>query len=100
MISGRGTALVEGHGREVSAVGWNAGGELITVGDDYRARIWREGTSINRERAGGDGVGDTMQSARSLRLAGHGEGKRWGCGWADVVGGYDEDGDSDCEIED
>jgi len=45
------------------------------VGDDYAARVWREDES----------------KARELRSGGEGEGRRWGCGWADVHGEWDEE---------
>ncbi len=53
------------------------GGELVSVGDDFRARCWRE----------------DAQGARGLRVGGEGEGRRWGRGWAEVEGGWDEDED-------
>lgn len=70
-----GSALVRGHGREVTGLTWTRGGELISVGDDFRARCWRE-----------DAPG-----ARELRTGGEGEGRRWGCGWAEVGDGWDDD---------
>jgi hypothetical protein len=75
-ISTNGTPLIRGHDREVGSLAWTAGGELVTVGDDYIVRCWREG-----------------EDARDLRTGGEGEGKRWGCGWADVSEKYDEDDD-------
>lgn len=70
-----GTALVTGHSREVTGMDWSVGGELISVGDDYTVRCWRE----------------DQGRARDLRVGGEGEGRRWGCGWAEVEGGWDED---------
>lgn len=75
-IYSQGTALVNGHASEVTGLTWTAEGELITVGDDFRARCWREGPR-----------------ARDLRLGGEAEGRRWGCGWADVSKDYDDDDD-------
>ncbi|KAI9824996.1 MAG: hypothetical protein M1819_000625 [Sarea resinae] len=69
-----GTALVRGHGREVSGVTWTSAGELMTVSDDFNARCWREGPD-----------------ARALRTNGEADGRRWGCGWAEVREGYDEE---------
>ncbi|KAL9578001.1 MAG: hypothetical protein Q9212_006004 [Teloschistes hypoglaucus] len=69
-----GTPLVRGHSSEVTALSWAHGGGLVTVSDDFTARRWRE-----------DG-----EEARKLRIGGEGEGKRWGCGWADVGEGWDE----------
>jgi WD40 repeat protein len=74
-----GTPLVRGHDREVGALAWTQRGNLITVGDDYLIRCWRE----NRE------------TARDLRVGGEGEGRRWGCGWADVGDGWDGDEEDD-----
>ncbi|KAJ9252699.1 hypothetical protein DTO195F2_7348 [Paecilomyces variotii] len=69
-----GTALIEGHKKEVSAVSWTTDGELITVSDDYSARCWREGPD-----------------ARDLRTGGETEGRRWNCGWADSKDSYDDE---------
>jgi len=68
-----GTALVRGHGREVTGLSWTMGGELVTVGDDYTARCWRESSK-----------------ARGLRVAGEAGGERWAYGWADVGGDWDD----------
>ena len=74
-----GSALVRGHDqREVSALTWTVNGDLISLGDDSTARCWREG------REG---------EARNLRVGGEGEGKRWGCGWAEVSGDWDDEDD-------
>lgn len=70
-----GTSLIRGHDREVGSLAWTHDGELATVGDDLTVRCWRE------ERS----------SARDLRSGGEGEGRRWGCGWADVKPDYDDD---------
>lgn len=82
-----GTALVRGHdmgfttrgmsksAREVTSVAWSTEGELISVGDDYRVRCWRENAEI----------------ARDLRLSTDGEAGRWDCGWADVQGDWDDE---------
>ena len=69
-----GTPLVRGHDREVGALTWTRGGELVTVGDDFLVRCWREG-----------------EGARDLRMGGEEGGRRWGAGWAEVEGGYDDD---------
>lgn len=73
-ISMNGTPLIRGHDREVGALTWTAEGNLVTVGDDFIIRCWREG-----------------EDARNLRVGGEAEGRRWGCGWADVSETYDED---------
>ncbi|KAI4232949.1 MAG: hypothetical protein L6R40_007229 [Gallowayella cf. fulva] len=70
-----GTALIRGHDREVTALDWAHGGELVTVSDDFQARCWRE-----------DG-----DKAKALRMCGEAEGRRWGCGWADVGEGWDDE---------
>ncbi|KAL2260453.1 hypothetical protein VTK26DRAFT_5522 [Humicola hyalothermophila] len=72
IIRNIGTPLVRGHGKEVGAVAWTSEGKLVTVGDDFLVRCWSEG----RDRAA------------DLRLGGEGEGRRWGCGWADVGDGW------------
>lgn len=74
-IYDRGTPLVRGHQKEVTGLTWTSEGELVTIGDDYTARCWREDSG----------------AARDLRTGGEVEGRRWGCGWADVGGGYDDD---------
>lgn len=71
-----GTALIRGHRKEVTAVAWTNGGDLITTSDDFQARCWRDGEG---------------EEARGLRVGGEGEGRRWMCGWADVDSAYDED---------
>jgi WD40 repeat protein len=73
-VSTNGTPLIRGHDREVGSLTWTADGELITVGDDFIIRCWREG-----------------EDARELRTGGEAEGRRWSCGWADVSEKYDED---------
>ena len=75
--STNGTALIRGHDREVGSVCWTHDGDLITVGDDYYVRCWRE-----------DG-----DAARDLRMNGESEGRRYACGWADVEEDYDEEDD-------
>jgi WD40 repeat protein len=75
-ISTNGTPLIRGHDREVGSLTWTADGDLVTVGDDFIIRRWREG-----------------EDARDLRTGGETEGRRWGCGWANVSEKYDEDDD-------
>jgi len=72
-----GTPLIRGHDAEVTGVSWTNDGELVSVSDDYTARIWREDVS----------------RARELRSNGEGEGARWRCGWAenDPAGDWDEE---------
>ena len=71
-----GSALIRGHSREVTGLCWTSNGELVTVGDDYMVRCWREGAQ-----------------ARDLRMGGEKEGRRWGCGWAEADSKWDgEDG--------
>jgi WD40 repeat protein len=74
-ISTNGTPLIRGHDREVGNLAWTYDGELVTVGDDFLVRLWREG--------GND--------ARDLRTGGETDGRRWACGWAEVSEGYDDD---------
>ena len=69
-----GTPLIRGHDAEVTSVSWTRRGTLVSVGDDFRVRRWKQGLS-----------------ARELRLNGEAEGRRWQCGWAAVNDGYDED---------
>lgn len=71
-----GSPLVRGHSREVTGLTWTQAGDLVSVGDDYTARCWREGD---------------RGEARELRVGGEGQGKRWGCGWAEVKEGWDDD---------
>lgn len=75
--SSNGTALVRGHDREVGSVCWSHDGDLITVGDDYFVRCWRE----------------DKNAARDLRMNGEAGGRRFACGWADVEEEYDQDDD-------
>ncbi|KUI61875.1 Cell division cycle protein cdt2 [Cytospora mali] len=91
---GYGTQLVRGHEKEVGSLCWTSEGKLVTVGDDYMVRCWDEGN--------GGGNGDDRHGrgkrARDLRTLGEGEGRRWGCGWAEIED--DWDGDEDEEGED
>lgn len=70
----QGTPLIRGHDAEVTSVSWARNGTLISVGDDFRVRRWREG-----------------KKARELRLVGEGGGRRWQCGWAVVSDGYNDE---------
>lgn len=72
-----GTALVRGHGKEVTSLSFTSEGNLVSIGDDFRARCWRE----------------DRENARHLRSCGEGGGQRWGCGWADVPESHDESDD-------
>ena len=69
-----GTALVQGHKSEVTGVAWSSAGELISVGDDFRARVWRE----------------NEMEARTLRTNGERGGARWAKGWAEAEAGWDD----------
>ena len=72
-----GSPLVRGHTNEITGSCWSSEGELVTVGDDFRARVWRE----------------DAEEARSLRLNGEKGGGRWSRGWAEVDGAWDDDED-------
>jgi WD40 repeat protein len=71
-----GTSLIRGHSKEVTGLTWTQGGDLVSVGDDFTARCWREGAR---------GI-----EARDMRIGGESDGRRWGWGWADVHGWDDE----------
>lgn len=103
-VGGRplGTPLVRGHEREVGSLSWTSEGNLVTVGDDFMVRCWsdgdgRGGAAPEDEEEGGDRVAGP--SARELRTKGEGEGRRWGCGWADVGGDWDADEEDDVDDE-
>ena len=70
-----GVPLIRGHNNEITGSCWSSEGELITVGDDFRARVWRE----------------NAEEARSLRLNGERDGRRWARGWAEVDSAWDDD---------
>lgn len=74
-----GTALVNGHKKEVTAVAWLMNGNLVTTADDYTARSWHE----------------DAEQARALRLNKERDVSRAQCGWADVRIGFDEDDDEE-----
>lgn len=76
-----GAPLVRGHSKEVGALAWGRGGQLVTVSDDYLIRCWRED--------------DAGARARDLRIKGESEGRRWGSGWAVVEEGWDAAEDED-----
>lgn len=69
-----GTALIRGHNKEVTALTWSHDGDLVTVGDDFTARCWRE----------------DAENSRRLRQCGESGGQRWGSGWADVDAEFDD----------
>lgn len=71
----QGTALARGHNKEITSLTWTHGGELVTIGDDFAARCWRE----------------DADKARELRGCGEAGGRRWKCGWAEVDSSWDED---------
>ncbi|KAK7559466.1 Lethal(2)denticleless protein [Phyllosticta citricarpa] len=74
-----GTPLVRGHQKEVTSLTWTSEGDLVSVGDDYAARCWREDAEL----------------ARILRGCGEGGGNRWGVGWADVNADEDDSDEDD-----
>jgi WD40 repeat protein len=77
-VTQKGTALVRGHNREVTGLSWTPKGELVTIGDDYQCRVWRE----------------DAEHARELRTCGESGGKRWSQGWANIQAedaSWDED---------
>lgn len=81
-----GTPLAHGHTTEVSALSWTSDGDLVTVSDDLTARCWyHEGTTTTTE------TGTKPLSARELRQMSPNDGQRWGCGWAQVEEGWDDD---------
>ena len=94
---GYGTPLVRGHDKEVGSLCWTSEGKLVTVGDDYMVRCWGEDDDVAGAGDGGDRP-ERGRRARDLRTLGEGEGRRWGCGWADV--GDDWDGDEDATDDD
>ena len=71
----RGTALIRGHNKEVTASTWTHEGELVTISDDFTARCWREDAA----------------KARELRGCGEAGGTRWRSGWADLDTAWDEE---------
>ncbi|KAK8154667.1 WD repeat-containing protein-like protein [Phyllosticta citrichinensis] len=79
IFSHHGTPLVRGHLKEVTSLTWTSEGDLVSIGDDYSARCWREDAAL----------------ARDLRRGGEGEGRRWGSGWADVSDADDDDDDDE-----
>ena len=76
-IYNHGTALIRGHEKEVTNVSWTSEGNLLTLSDDARCRVWR----------------NTGDEARELRKNGEQGGKRWGYGWAHVDDEWDNDSD-------
>ncbi|KEF55756.1 uncharacterized protein A1O9_08507 [Exophiala aquamarina CBS 119918] len=70
-----GTALVNGHKKEVTAVAWTTNGNLVTVADDHTSRCWRQ----------------DPETARALRLNTDLEVERHNSGWAQVNPGFDDD---------
>lgn len=73
-IHRQGTALTRGHNKEITSLTWTHDGELVTIGDNFAARCWRE----------------DPEKARELRACGESGGKRWKCGWAEMDSSWDE----------
>jgi WD40 repeat protein len=69
-----GTALTNGHRREVTGLAWSHDGDLVTLSDDFSARCWREDGKLAR-------------CIRQKRLDGYEQ----RCGRAEVEEGFDED---------
>lgn len=72
-----GVPLVRGHTAEVVGVAWTHEGSLVSVGDDFHVKIWRE---------------DAAEAAR-LRGMSSNDPQTFGKGWA----AHDEDDDDDGE---
>ncbi|MCJ1478888.1 hypothetical protein MMC13_007572 [Lambiella insularis] len=78
-IYSHGSCLVRAHSSEVTSVSWSSDGDLVTLSDDCRARVWRE-----------DAV-----AAREIRLSGTLEGQQWNSpnwevGWAEADPMWDD----------
>ena len=73
-IYNHGAALLHGHDLEVTGVCWTTDGELVTVSDDQRVRIWRE----------------DQDEATKLRVNTEDAAKRDGHGWAEVHEDWDD----------
>ena len=76
VLSGTGTALVGGHQREVTRVGFDSDGGLVSILDCKVVRHWGEDGGL----------------ARGVRGMREDDPRRFGCGWADV-GGWGEVGE-------
>jgi WD40 repeat protein len=71
-----GSALRNGHRKEVTGLAWSHDGDLVTLSDDFSARCWREDGALAR-------------CIRQKRL----DGQEQHCGRAEVEEGFDEDDD-------
>ena len=100
-----GTPLIRGHSAEVSGVAWTTEGNLVTVGDDFKARCWREHrkqrlsvTILDRARGYDTVFVEDVLEASHLRHQDRelDHGATRGYGWADVP----IDGDSDIDSDD
>ncbi|EPS42475.1 hypothetical protein H072_3581 [Dactylellina haptotyla CBS 200.50] len=70
LMSGKGTALIEGHGgKEVTNVAWDVNRNVVSISDDCVARIWRDD--------------DYGARAEQLRQGDWLNGERHGCGWSE-----------------
>lgn len=100
-VGGRplGTPLVRGHEREVGSLSWTSEGNLVTVGDDFMVRCWSNGDRNSGIPKDAEEESDNVSrpSARDLRTKGEGEGRRWGCGWADMGSDWDADEEDDVD---
>lgn len=94
-----GTPLMRGHEREVGSLSWTSEGNLVTVGDDFVVRCWSDAdghVEMGDDEEEGS-VKMARPNARELRTKGEGEGRRWGCGWADVGSDWDADEEDDVD---
>lgn len=77
-----GTALVNAHARELTTPAFTKSGDLITCGDDFLARCWREGEEARIYR-------------REFEAGGHRQSGGVWAGWADVEEGFDDEEDEE-----
>ena len=62
-----GAALRGGHQKEITGTTWTSEGELVTLGDDHRCRVWRE------DQCKAASLRDSLDSSDT-----------WGHGWAEL----------------
>ena len=64
-VYGNGAALVGGHDKEVTDVCWTPDGDLVSIGDDFTCRLWRDDREARRAQRLGTHMGQQCNHGRA-----------------------------------